>query len=159
MTNHRFFLWLWYFWMWQLLFTKFTFWPCSQKEEKNSFISTSLLIAININDSGLCDNEFPPSLLRAGVTYPPMCRWQFAALLRLTYADAPEGAWDALHHWNWRNKTLTDASDCYNLEMISRGYFWTKNRAGMNQLHDESKNGRLSIGWPIFHEKVFPLSC
>lgn len=43
-----------------------------KEEEKNllPFLFTSLLVAININDSGLCDDEIPPSSLRAAVTYP-----------------------------------------------------------------------------------------
>lgn len=47
--------------------SKFTFWLSSNKEEKKnlSFLFTPLLIAININESGLCDNEIPPSLLKS----------------------------------------------------------------------------------------------
>lgn len=93
--------WLWYSCMWQLLFIQIHFLALFQKkEEKNSasFLFTSSFVAININDSGLCDDEIPPSSLRAGVTYLPMslrlcaalfetdsCRhpWRFTPLLQL----------------------------------------------------------------------------
>lgn len=45
------------------------FWPCSKKEEKNYVFPFHFIApAININESGLCDNEIPPSSPRAGVT-------------------------------------------------------------------------------------------
>lgn len=61
--------------------------PKKRRRKTLSFLFTSLLVAIKTNDSGLCDNEIPPSLLTAGVTYLPMSRWLFAARLRLTYVD------------------------------------------------------------------------
>lgn len=76
--------------------TKFTSWPCSKKRRRRvkkrrkktlSFPFTPLLAAININDSGSCENEIPSSSQSAGVTYLPMSPWLFAALLRLTCAD------------------------------------------------------------------------
>lgn len=75
--------------------TQFTSWPCSKKwrrvkkkrKKTLSFPFTPLLVAININDSGSCENEIPPSSQSAAVTYLPMSPWLFAALLRLTCAD------------------------------------------------------------------------
>lgn len=60
--------------MWRLLLICIHFLALFQKgggkKKLLPFLFTSLLVAININDWGLCDDEIPPSSLRAAVTYP-----------------------------------------------------------------------------------------
>lgn len=81
--------------------------PKKRRRKTPSFLFTSLLVAIKINDSGLCDNEIPPSLLTTGVTYLPMSRWLQHAWdwLMLTLMES-------CMRCSWRNQTLTDANNC-----------------------------------------------
>lgn len=73
-------------WKWHILFIKIHFLAWFQGGRKKSlFLLTPLLAAINSNDSELCDNEIPPSSLRAGVTDLQMSGRPHVVLLMVTY--------------------------------------------------------------------------
>ena len=136
----------------------FTFWPCSKKEEEKKkllpFLFTLLLLAININDSGLCDDEIPPSSLSAAVTYPAD-----VSVDGLQHFFETDLCW---HPWRCTRWSIAAAEGTKNHDRCLTFKKKTNKKKGKKKTkpehNHEVRNGQLSIGWLALCGKVFPLS-
>lgn len=137
----------------------FGFLPIRKRKKNLSFLFTPLLIAININESGLCDNEIPPSLLKSRRDLPTNVSVTVCSSFETNISWHPWRCTRCTAEVNLKEQKQWVAKDfCFNLENNHYETFWT-NRAGMNQLHNEPKNmNDYPLNGLLSMKKVFSLS-
>lgn len=117
--------------MWRLLLICIHFLALFQKgggkKKLLPFLFTSLLVAININDWGLCDDEIPPSSLRAAFTYPAD-----VSVDGLQHFFETDLCWHPWRCTRWSIAAVEGTKNpdrCFTFKKKKKKVFWTKTRA------------------------------